>query len=118
MYWIQSLKWFFFERCCLYARQRILSQSKETLNCFKSQNLNLLEWPPKSPDQNPIENVWNYLDTRVRKRQVEIKSLDDLWRILEEKSLKIDLEFIKKLYKSLPKKIIVLKENNFDSTKY
>ncbi len=43
-----------------------------------------MEWPPQSSDLNPIENLWNYLDSLVRKRQYEIKNIDDLWIILNE----------------------------------
>ncbi len=67
---------------------------------------------------NPIENLWNYLDSQVRKRQPEIRNLDDLWRVLLEESLKIPCEYIKKLYKSLPRRIEALKNCKFDCTKY
>ncbi len=92
--------------------------SKKTLNWVKEQNINVLSWPPQSPDMNPIEDVWNYLDSQVRKRQPEIKTIDDLWRILDEEAAKISPEYIKKLYKSLPRRISALKKSNFDVTKY
>lgn len=29
---------------------------------FARQNFELLNWPPLSPDLNPIENVWSYME--------------------------------------------------------
>lgn len=29
---------------------------------FSRQNFDLLDWPPLSPDLNPIENVWSYME--------------------------------------------------------
>ncbi len=84
-------------------------KSKSTMKWFEDHNLNLLEWPPQSPDLNPIENVWNYLETKVRMRQNEIENADDLWKIILEESRKISASFIKKLYKSIPKRINLLK---------
>ncbi len=92
--------------------------SKMTKKWFSEQNINVLEWPPQSPDMNPIENVWNYLDSQVRKRQPEIKTQDDLWRILQEEAAKIPKDYIKKLYKSLTRRIGALKSSKFDATKY
>lgn len=39
--------------------------------------LDVMEWPPQSPDLNPIELLWEELDRRVR--DLKPTSLPNLW---------------------------------------
>ena len=33
-------------------------KAKSVMKFFENEKLNLLTWPPESPDSNPLENVW------------------------------------------------------------
>ena len=92
--------------------------SIKTQEYLKSCSLTSLPWPPQSPDMNIIENVWNCLDVKIRKRQTEIKNKDDLRNVMQEEALNISSEYIEKLYQSIPRRINALKIANFDATKY
>ncbi len=92
-------------------------KSKASQNWFKANNIRLLDWPPQSPDLNPIENVWDLLDRRARVRQNEIITNDDLWKVLQE-VLKVDKKYIIKLYQSIPRRINAMKDSKYDITKY
>jgi len=60
-----------------------------------------LNWPAISPDLNIIENVWHKLDRCVRMREVQPRSLDDLWAALQEEWAALDYGYIRNLYTSL-----------------
>lgn len=62
-----------------------------------------LPHPPQSPDLNPIENLWDFLERNVRKH--EITSKEQLKRIITEEWAKIPQNFTEKLAHSMKKRL-------------
>ena len=77
-----------------------------------------LPWPAQSPDLNPIENLWDELDRKVRKHKPLPKNQDDLWQILQNEWLKLDESIYKNLVDSMPRRIAAVIEDKGIPTKY
>jgi hypothetical protein len=58
--------------------------AKHTQEWIRVNKVDVLEWLSCSPDINPIENLWEILDQRLRKGKVKPKNKDELWKILEQ----------------------------------
>ena len=67
----------------------------KTINWFRTNNIPTMKWPANSPDMNPIENLWSYLNKAVRARKQSFSSADVLWEIIEEEWYKIPIEYIR-----------------------
>ena len=50
---------------------------------LRNHQVHILEWPPLSPDFNPIKNLWCILKQNVRKNNLQ--SLNRLCQIIDEK---------------------------------
>lgn len=77
--------------------------SKKSKAWFTKQNLELLEWPARSPDLNPIENLWNWMGMEVAKQKPS--TVQELRKLLTETWNKIDKKRCLKLIDSMPKRM-------------
>jgi transposase len=64
-------------------------------------NVSVLPWPAKSLDLNPIENVWDLLDRRVRARAVPPRNIWELADALVEEWGNISKQELAKLVQSM-----------------
>ena len=72
------------------------------MNFLKAENVTVMDWPPQSPDLNPIENVWKTLGEHSKARNPKIT--EQLWNALQEEWNKITQQDINKLISSCSRK--------------
>lgn len=83
---------------------------------FKANRIKLLEWPPQSPDLNPIENLWSILDRQVDKGEVTNKT--KLFKALNEAWQNIDETYLHNLVESMPRRLQAVIQAKGGHTKY
>jgi hypothetical protein len=74
------------------------------------------DWPANSPDLNPIENLWAYLQQRVYGR--EPRTLDGLQRIIQEEWDAIPIENLRRLTDSMPRRLSAVQYRQGGHTSY
>lgn len=78
-------------------------KSRATMKWFEDNEVPLLTWPSRSPDLNPIENLWRYMGMKLRpckpKNRNELReALSTIWN-------DITVEQCQKLVNSMPKRV-------------
>lgn len=91
--------------------------SRFTSNYFLRNRIRVLDWPPQSPDMNPIEHLWDELERRIMKKP-KATSLDDLYTKLAEVWYEIPPEVCENLVDSMPRRIEALIKARGGATKY
>jgi len=92
---------------------------------FKEQRIHLTDWPPYSPDLNPIEHVWWHLKLQVQKLHPELldqgnseQALKNLSEACKEAWNALPDSLFESLIESMPRRVQACIEANGWHTKY
>lgn len=77
-----------------------------------------MDWPARSPDLNPIEHLWDQLKKKVRARNPAPATKPDLKAALLEEWDSIDQDQVKKLIRSMKKRMEAVIRARGGNTKY
>lgn len=95
-----------------------LNRSKYTKKCLSDKDVHVLQCPAKSSDLKRIEIVLAVLSREVYKDGRYYESFEDLQDSIDIDMANIDYYFIKKLYKSIPRRLTSVVEKTRNCTKY
>ena len=89
---------------------------KSVLDWLCENDFKLLDWPPKSPDMNPIENLFSIIKDHLQKFEFSKKS--DLKEKIKEIWYSIETDICNHLVDSMPDRIDELERNKGGHTSY
>ena len=79
--------------------------------------INLLpDWPGNSPDLNPIENLWSEMKNRLRDERPTSKA--GIKKVCQKVWKNIGVDYLEKLYESMPRRIQAVIDAEGGHTKY
>lgn len=79
--------------------------ARSTMEWLKNKNIEVMDWPPYSPDLNPIENLWGVLVRKVYAGGKQFKSIDDLQSAVIGCWEDLDQNILQNLVNSMPNRI-------------
>ena len=85
---------------------------------ISSQNVELMSWPPYSPDLNIIENVWGWMSRKVYEGGRQYEDKESLIVAIKLAWDEISLDYLHTLYSSLKNRIFEVINKNGGSTHY
>lgn len=90
--------------------------AKSTTEFFKIQKISKLDWPPQSPDLNPIEHLWDHIEREIRKEGFSgISGLESriktVWKAISP-------DVTRNLVRSMPRRLEAVIKANGGPTKY
>ena len=79
--------------------------SKKARKWFEDHDMNVMKWPPQSPDLNPIEHLWGHLKRRLSAYPEPPKGILELWERAQKEWEEIGKEVCQNLIESMPNRI-------------
>ena len=89
-----------------------------TTQYLQANNVDVFEWPSKSPDLSPIEQVWDLLDRRVRQRPVQPQTLRQLQHALVQEWNNISMNVIRLYIRSMRRHCRAVIQSTEGHTRY
>lgn len=83
---------------------------------FLENGIRVLDWPPQSPDLNPIEHLWSILKKRVHNRKSASKR--ELENVIMQEWNSLPSATCQKLVHSMPRRIAAVLRAKGGPTKY
>lgn len=87
-----------------------------TQRAIHEMRIPLEDWPSRSPDLKPIENLWSILDRSISDNRCNTKA--ELWECLQQAWYKLDSSILTKLVESMPRRLHAVIDNKGYPTKY
>ncbi|GBM49941.1 Transposable element Tc3 transposase [Araneus ventricosus] len=77
--------------------------SNATKNYLNMNNVTVLEWPPMSPDLNPVENVWGIMSRKVYENGGQLYSVNALKTAIESAWYNLEPKILQTLIMTMEK---------------
>ena len=89
----------------------------ETARFLQEYNVRVIpDWPANSPDLNPIENLWSYIEYKLKNRVCS--SDNDLWCQIEREWNAVPISMLHTLHDSMPTRLREVRKAKGRTIKY
>jgi transposase len=116
----QTIDWYGFDRTKVIFQQDNdpKHRAKSVQEWLDQQEYGVMDWPPQSPDLNPIEHLWGIIKRRLCQYEHPPCGVLELWERIEAEWRKIDKETCLRLIESMPDRIRAVLKSKGKWTEY
>ena len=93
-------------------------RAREVLDFLQQGNVTKMEQPPRSPDCNPIEHLWDELGRAISSMDNPPQNLDELCQALLDKWAQIPVQCLQRLVASMPRRLAAIIAARGGNTRY
>ena len=91
-------------------------KAKTVMSWLEGSGVNVLSWPPQSPDLNPIEYLWNVLFKKITGNKPQ--NTNSLFEMLQKKWQSIEVDTCRNLVHFMPRRIRTVDKSRGGYSKY
>ncbi|KAG0925796.1 hypothetical protein G6F26_013304 [Rhizopus arrhizus] len=105
---METLKYYGMNKGTIYLQQDNdpKHKSKSTMTWLQQNKVRYInDWPPNSPDLNPIQHVWHLLKLRLSLYERKARNIDELWERVDVEWNKLDKDVCRSYIDSMPDRI-------------
>ena len=78
--------------------------ARASMQFLNDESIDVMDWPARSPDLNPIEHVWDTIQRRLRRRPRQPRTVQELADALVQEWQGLTQPFIRRLIRSMPQR--------------
>ena len=93
-------------------------RARVVLDFLQQGNVTKMEQPPRLPDCNPIEHLWDKLDRAISSMDNPPQNLDELRQTLLDKWAQIPVQCLQRLVASMPRRLAAIIATRGGNTRY
>lgn len=93
-------------------------KARRTMRLLATEDVEVMDWPPMSPDMNPIEHVWDHIGRQIRDMDNPPLTLDDLRTAVQRHWDGMPQDVIDNLVDSMPRRVQALAAAHGGHTRY
>jgi transposase len=92
--------------------------ARDTQTELRNRGIEVIAWPASSPDLNPIENIWQRIKQRLRRRHECPHNVEELKALVADEWSRITIEEIRDLIKTMHNRMAAVIRAHGGHTKY
>ncbi|KAA8492385.1 Transposable element Tc1 transposase [Porphyridium purpureum] len=119
--WALELPWRLDQPDCPFIFQQDNAPGHAALSTrelFDTVGIALLDWPARSPDLNPVENLWAIVSRRVHWQRRQFMRLDDMLPVIYDCWRTEAPKYVEALFESMPRRLQACIDAGGRQTKY